>query len=187
MVRKMGNLSRALLLSTLLLFMSGCALVGSDSLEDTLAKNKQKRAEIEVLISKLKAHYDQGEKHYSNGDLDAAEAEYNAMLALKSEEENALYRLGAIAFRRGDYAKSADYFERTIASNPRHGKAHYNLASIRLMQAESHFKYFAATADRNANLEKVSRLLGHIDAFAVDGRDEADTQSLDRIAGALKK
>jgi outer membrane protein assembly factor BamD (BamD/ComL family) len=187
MVRKMGNLSRVSLLLSLLFLVPGCAVLGSDTLEDALVKNQKKRAEIEVLIGKLKAHYDQGEKHYSNGDLDAAEVEYSAMLTLKNEEENALYRLGSIAYRRGEYAKSADYFERTIAANPRHGKAHYNLASIRLMQAESHFKYFAATADRNANLEKVSRLLGHIDAFAVDGRDEADTQSLDRIAGALKK
>lgn len=186
MVRKMGRLNWTLLLS-LFLFLTGCASFGSDSLEDALVKTRQNRAEVETLIRKLKTHYEQGEEHYSNGDLGAAEAEYNAMLVLKSEEENALYRLGTIAFRQGEYAKSADYFERTIASNPRHGKAHYNLASIRLMQAESHFKYFAATADRNANLGKVSRLLGHIDAFAVGERHEDGIQSLDRIAGAIKK
>lgn len=187
MVRQVGHLRLRFLSLLVLVMLSGCASLGAPSLEKEVAKGQQSRAEIEVLIGKLKAHYDQGEKHYANGDLEAAESEYKAMLELKAEEENALYRLGNIAFRQGEYAKSADFFERVVASNPRNGKAHYNLASIRLMQAESHFKYFAATSDGKVDLEKVSKLLGHIDEFAVGSTEKDGADFLDRISGAIKK
>lgn len=187
MVREVGLLIRRSLPLLLLVVLSGCSSLGASSQDKEVTQAQKVRAEREALISQLKTHYEQAEKHYANGELDAAEGEYQAMLALRSEEENALYRLGNIAFRKGEYEKSAGFFERVIAVNPRNGKAHYNLASIRLMQAERHFKYFAATADGKADLQKVSTLLGHIDEFAADATKKDNAAFLDRISGAIKK
>ena len=183
----MGFVAKLSIIVLVCAWIGGCALVGDATLDSELADIEKSNQEMRELSNKLKAHYDQGEKFYSEGDFAAAEAEFNAMLDLKSEEEHALYKLGAIAYKKAEFAASANYFERAIAANPRNPKAHYNLASIRLMQAENHFKYYAALADRKADLEKISDLLGHIDEFAHYGNSEAADATLDKIAGAIKK
>lgn len=166
---------------------SGCAFLRAPTLDEEMAAEAEAhKAEIH-LVEQLKQHYEAGDRLYHEGKLDQAEVEFKAMLALKPEEENALYRLGNIAFKQSEYAKSADYFERAIKVNPRNAKAHYNLASIRLMQSQEHFKYYAALADPKADLSKVSRLLANIEGFASKDKKTEDPAFLDRIAGALKK
>lgn len=169
------------------LLMSACSLMGPKTLDQELAARAEQAGNWEEIAPKLKRLFDEGEALYNEGKLDEAEPRFHAMLALKPEDDTALYRLGTIAFRRGQYADSAVYFERTVKSNPRHQKAHYNLASIRLMQAENHFKYYAAMAGKDADLAKVSELLGDIDRFASGDKQGQSTQTLDKIAGALKK
>lgn len=168
-------------------FLSACSLLGPATLDQELAARSANAQDQEEVYKKLKALFDSGERFYGEGNLDEAEARFNAMLELKPEDDSALFRLGNIAFRRGKFAEAAGYFERAVKSNPRHQKAHYNLASIRLMQAENHFKYYAALAGKDTDLVKVTELLGSIDRFANSDKQAQGTQALDKIAGALKK
>ena len=167
----------------LISFLSGCASFGYNSLEDELSDQQEARS----LASKLKKHYEIGEQLYTQGKLELAEVEFKAMLEIKPEEPNALYRMGTLSFKKGMFDSAAEYFERTIKANPRNGKAHYNLASVRLMQAENHFKYYAALAGKKQDLSNVSILLGDIDKFNTNGKQIGKSASLDEIAGALKK
>lgn len=167
--------------------LGGCASFGYHSLEDEVRDGKAQDQVAIRVKSQLKQHFQRGEEFYQDGKLEMAEKEFLAMLELKAEEENALYRLGTICFKQAKFEASADYFERVIKSDPRHGKAHYNLASIRLMQAQDHYKYFAALAGKDQDLSKVSALLGDIDKFNTDGTQVDKGSSLDKIAGALKK
>lgn len=176
-------------LATLLLVsaLAGCAMLGEPTLDHELAARAKEAEKQSRVAQLLKQHYAAGEQLYQAGQLEPASVEFQAMLKLKPDDEYALYRMGSIEFRKGAYDKSAEYFERTVSSNPRHQKAHYNLAIIRLMQAEQHFKYYAALAEKGADLRKVTELLGNIDRFASGGGDEGINVSLDKIAGALKK
>lgn len=166
------------------LMLTACVL-GPSTLDQELARSSSD--DIEVMLQKLRQLFNEGEQLYGEGKYDEAESRFKAMLELKREDDSALYRLGTIEFRRGRYTESADYFERTVKSNPRHSKAHYNLASLRLMQAENHFKYYTALAGKDADLAKVTELLGSIDRFANADKQTNSTSTLDRIAGALKK
>lgn len=167
------------------LLLSACSWLGPATLDQELAAADRRGQE--ETYRKLRQLYDEGERLYGEGKLDEAEVRFNAMLELKPEDDSALFRLGNIAFRRGLFTDAAGFFERAVKSNPRHQKAHYNLASIRLMQAENHFKYYAALAGKDTDLARVTELLGGIDRFAHGDRQAQDTQALDRIAGALKK
>lgn len=174
-----------LLFGLAILFMVGCA---TPSLKQP--GTGQAESEAEQLREALKKHYEIGEGYYQTGKLDLARAEYLAMLDLKPEEENALYRLGTVAFKQRDFDLSANYFSRAIDSNPKNKKAHYNLANIRLMQAENHFKYYTALVDKDADLRRVSKLMADIDAFntkSIVSLKKTQTGSLDALAGALKK
>lgn len=167
--------------------LSGCASLGYKSLEDEVSEQARAQSAMTNLNRKLKQHYETGEQHYKAGQLDQAEVEFKAILELMPEEENALYRMGTLSFKKGQYDAAADYFERAIKVNPRNGKAHYNLASIRLMQAQNHYKYYAALAGKEQDLSNVTTLLGDIDKFNDGGRQTEHAGSLDEIAGALKK
>lgn len=172
-------------LATLLLcfLVASCSVLSPSTLDQVVAT----KALDSEQMAQLKQHFSEGERLYSEGKLDESETQFNAVLALKPEDDSALYRLGTIAFRRGQYAASAEFFERTVKSNPRNQKAHYNLASLRLMQAENHFKYYAALSGKDTDLAKVTELLGSIDRFANADQPGEPTHSLDRIAGSLKK
>lgn len=167
--------------------LSACSLLGPATLDQELADQVADSRSEEESYKKIKQLFGEGERLYGEGKLDEAEIRFNTILELKPEDDSALFRLGNIAFRRGMFAESAGYFERAVKSNPRHQKAHYNLASIRLMQAENHFKYYTALAGKGADLAKVTELLGSIDRFAHGDKQSQGTQTLDKIAGALKK
>lgn len=167
--------------------LSGCALFGPATLDKEMAEQARQGDEISAKVKQLRQHFQAGEGFYENDKLAEAEAQYKAMLALKPEDDSALYRLGTIAFKRGQFAESAAYFERAVKSNPRNQRAQYNLATIRLMQAENHFKYYVALSGKDTDLAKVTELLGSIDRFANADVRGNNTQALDEIAGALKK
>lgn len=177
---------RFLLLAGFLLFISGCAMFQEDTLDEVLVEGSKARKSETEISKLLKQHYDLGERYYQEDKLALAASEYRAMLELRPQDENALYRLGNIAFKEGNADKSAEFFEKVIGVNPRNAKAHYNLASIRLMQSQNHFKYYAALAGKGADLSKVSTLLGDIDEFTSLPSASEDQSSLDRISGAMK-
>ena len=171
------------LLVVLALLISGCA----SNAPDSIASMKDAAESQQILRQQLKTHYDQGERLYKAGQLDAARVEFTAMLDLKADEPNANYRLGTIAFKQGQFEDSATYFETVIQVEPKNFKAHYNLAAIRLMQAENHFKYYAALVEPETDLGKVSKLIADIDAFNSKRMPRSNELSLEQLATSLKK
>lgn len=115
-----------------------------------------------VVDEKIKS----AEQLYVDGNIEAAEKMYLDVNAASPNNALVLYRLGTISYRKGNTEKASTYFESVIEVDPRHAKAHFNLATIRLMQAESHFKYYIATADPKADIEKLSVLIGAIEEYA---------------------
>lgn len=178
---------RFLSLALLVVLLGGCGVFGYNTLDDEIREQRATQESAADLNKLLKQHYEKGEKFYKEGKLGLAEVEFKAMLKLKQEEENALYRLGTISFKQRKYDAAGAYFERTVKTNPRNSKAHYNLASVRLLQAENHYKYYAALAEKDQDLSSVTELLGNIDKFNSGGTPVGDSESLDKIAGALKK
>jgi len=174
---------RSVLVSILLVVVAGCA--SNPGNVDALKPKEQ--TEQEKLRAQLSVHYDSAESLYKAGKLGEAEAEFLKMLALKPGEPNACYRLGTIAFKLADYEKSAAYFEEAIRANPKHFKAHFNLASIRLMQSENHFKYYAALVDPDTDIRKVSQLVADIDKFNNKQLAPSREQTLDNLATTIKK
>lgn len=165
---------------------SGCSVLGEKTLEDVVAAEYKQSQEEQQRLMLLRERHAQAEAYYQDGLLDLAAKEFSGVLELKPDDEAALYRLGNIAFRKGDLDKSAAFFEKVINLNPRHAKAHYNVAIIRLSQSESHFKYYAALAEKGGDLSKISDLLGDIDRFSSKDKPGEEQNSLDKITGVLK-
>lgn len=113
-----------------------------------------------------------GEAAYARSDYIQAKVHYDQALKLGSKEATIFYRLGSISYRDGKFDSAAELFGKAIDIDPRFSKAHYNLATIRLMQAQDHFKYYTATADPKANIEPISKLIANIEEFAEESRKQ---------------
>ncbi len=78
-------------------------------------------------------HYSMGTVYLADGDLEAAEREYEA--ALEADWEiagmNTLNDLGIIAARRGDMAKAEHYFRLAVKVKPDYSKGWNNIGNIR--------------------------------------------------------
>jgi tetratricopeptide (TPR) repeat protein len=144
----------ALLLGSLF----GCAILGSDS----------KLKQVVEFENKVKA----AEQAYAEGNLPLAESLFLETSKLNPQDSTSLYRLGTISYRTGDTKKAAGYFEKVVELDPRNSKAQFNLATIRLLQAETHFKYYIATADPKANIDNLSKLIGSIEEYASENKNK---------------
>ncbi|CBL45137.1 Hypothetical protein HDN1F_15540 [gamma proteobacterium HdN1] len=113
----------------------------------------------------LNAMLQQAEHAYSDGNLQHAQTLLETALKDDESNANAWYRLGTIYYRSEDYDRAADSFARAIKIDPRNAKAQFNLATIRLQQAEAHFQYFIATTDPNADITELNVLLGAIERY----------------------
>ena len=145
-------MSRLLIALATVVILSGCSVLDSSRVNAS-----EKSAETLLL---------EAEELYAKGRFDEAEQLFLKASSLNPSDAQILYRLGTISFRKGKQDLAADYFVKTIEINPRNSKAHFNLATIRLMQAESHFKYFIATTDPKADIHSLSSLLGAIEEYA---------------------
>jgi tetratricopeptide (TPR) repeat protein len=78
------------------------------------------------------AHYSMGTIYLSQGNLDAAEAEYLAALDAPDSiaVADSLNDLGIIAARRGDTDKAEEYFKRAASGQPGYSKAYNNLGNL---------------------------------------------------------
>lgn len=142
----------------LLFFLSGCALLGSES-------NLKQTVDFE---NKLRA----AEEAYASGDFSLAQKLFLETSKINPQDASSFYRLGTIAYRDGDTKKAANYFETAVELDPRNSKAQFNLATIRLMQAENHFKYYIATADPKVDIESLSTLIGAIEEYALENKNK---------------
>lgn len=78
-------------------------------------------------------HYTMGTVYLADGNLEAAEREYEAAFEAdpKIAGVDALNDLGIIAARRGDMEKAEYYFRRAAKADPTYGKAWNNIGNIR--------------------------------------------------------
>lgn len=170
----MGRLYNRMKWSVLLLIISlvaGCASFG-----DKGARVKQELAQMEKLSGLLEV----GEKLYKNGQLTMAAEHFDDVLLIESDNLAALYRLGNISFRHQELDRAANYFGAVIELNPRHARAHYNVAVIDLMKAQRHLQLYVATADPSADLQKVRKILAEINTFAMNDAD-SKKRRLDKL------
>lgn len=152
------RINRLIASALLAVSLAACSTLSGDSAA-------QKAMEFD---SKFKA----GEQAYTAGNFDVAERLFLEAIELNPVNAPCFYRLGTISYRKGDTQKAAGYFESVVKIDPRHSKAHFNLATIRLMQAESHFKYYIATVDPKADIEKLSILIGAIEEYASSDKNK---------------
>lgn len=106
------------------------------------------------------------EREYTLGNLELADKLLAEAEKLAPKNERVLFRRGTIAFHRGDLDLSASLFERCLKANPVNGKAHYNLATIRLHQSSEHFRSFMENSPPQSNRKPIYKLLRSIDEFA---------------------
>lgn len=143
-----------IILAILCFTVTGCAMLGvSKGAKDASASFQEEIGDAERL--------------YAEGNfVEAKKLLIKVNTESASKDANVLYRLGTIAFKESDINLAAEYFESAIKQNPRSPKAHFNLATIRLMQAEEHFKYYVATVDPKADINDISTLIGAIESYA---------------------
>lgn len=102
---------------------------------------------------------------HERGELDAAEADYLAVLASGSEEPRALNGLGIVSEERGDRAAAARWFERALIAAPDAVPVLLNLGALRHEQgdldaAQRHYaRALAIDGDALAPLLNLGRLL----------------------------
>jgi hypothetical protein len=81
------------------------------------------------------AHYNYAHYLDDKGRYGEAVAHYRKAVAVDEDLYQAYNNLGIILMRQGRVDAAAEYFERTIAKNPRFGEPHLALAKIRFFQA----------------------------------------------------
>ena len=139
--------------------MSGCAALKQHEVEQELiAKVEKNKLKNELLK--------QGETFYREGNLKESRKTFSELLEHAPKSQIALYRLGNIAFKQGELDQAAEYFVQVIELNPRNAKAHYNLAMVRLIQSETHLKYYAAAVDADTDISSILAFLTQINQFS---------------------
>lgn len=141
--------------------LSGCSTLTKDRFGKETSREKMEKTSTKIA---------EASNQYRSGNLDGAEALYLDIIKDDPKNAEAFYRLGNIAFKRGQYQAASGYFARAIDNLPRNAKAHYNLAVTYLTLAEQHFKYYTATAPENTDVANVSDILRDIFEFATFGQ-----------------
>lgn len=134
----------------------------------------------------LEALVQDADAAYRRGDLDRAQASYEAVLRLDPDHAHAWNRVGAILAQRGDLEAAQRALERALSLNPRLAAAHSNLGNVHYQrgdytQALLCYQQAIALDPRNPvfyeNLHAAYKRLGQIDR-AVDALKRA--RALDR-------
>ncbi len=86
------------------------------------------------MSATARAAYQRGIQASRNGNLDAAQSQFERALALDAEAFKATYNLGVVADRRGDNATALQYYERTLSMQPDYERAAEGIALIHLRQ-----------------------------------------------------
>src|SRR5712691_3070067 len=76
-------------------------------------------------------------QHHQAGRLSEAEAAYRGVLAVDSENTDALHFLGVIAYQRGKHEQAAEWISRALALNESNAPAHNNLGNAFEAQGRS--------------------------------------------------
>lgn len=93
--------------------------------------------ESETVDETLKQHLSLGVAFYRSNMLEDAAREFQAALEIEPKHARALYRLGIIAFRRGDPGEAVEHFDRM----PEDARASYSVHRNRALALEVMGKY----------------------------------------------
>lgn len=128
-----------------------------DDLETKLAVYKKATV---VAPQCLRAHNNMGAILFKMGEVDQAEAAFNAAKALK-DLDIINNNLGAVALKKGDVAAAKEAFTASLAAGP---KVNYNLGIVNIIEGDyqSAVNYFGSEASYNAALAQY--LSGNDDA-----------------------
>ena len=164
------------LLLVVSLLGSGCASQGG-SVEGAEALVKQSTLIDGFLVA--------GEQLYNSNNLELAQAQFQRVLELDTVNIRALYRLGNIHFKVKELDKALAYYNKVIALNPRHSKAHFNVAVVNMMRAQGHFTLYRATAEADLDTTRVGVLLESIKAFSAPKKAKKESR-LNELYQALE-
>ena len=140
-----------------------------------------------IEIHSVKSYLMQGQQAYLEKNWASAIKSFEKALVLDEHSLPAMYKLGNIAYRQKKLPVARGYYEKVLARDPGYNMAQYNLAVVNLALAEKHFKYYTAMLNVDADVSKVSDLLGHIYRFSTGGSSRYDkSSSLERLAERLQ-
>lgn len=123
-----------------------------------LGKSRSNKELRDILIT--------ADSAYKSGDLELARQNY--LLALEDDAANqqALYRLGNMAFKNKHFEEAIDYYRKTLKSNPNHSRAHHNLSVALLVDARIHLTAYLALMDPAKSNSHILKMVDEIDQFA---------------------
>lgn len=151
--------------SSWLVMLLCLALVGGCATHD---RPDLMRAEKILAFDRL------GEEYYVNKEYEAAKDVFTELKKISPHHENAISRLGNIAFQQRDLDAAEAYFNELVTKYPENMRGHYNLGVIYLIRAEQSFKSLKAVATPEFDPRAVESMLRTIQEFA-SGRLGADT------------
>lgn len=110
---------------------------------------------------------DEADRYYLDKDYASASEYYQALIERHPEASYAHFRLGNIAFQSGDLEAASLAFQSAIDAYPGDARYHYNLALVRLNQAQvlasNAYQKFTARGEPAEEFERlandISRLL----------------------------
>ncbi len=105
------------------------------------------------------------DKAFKAEDFNQAERDYEQIAAKSPDLILPHFRLGLIAYHRGDLEKAADYYNRVLAKDQNHAPGIYNAAMIHLEQARRLLNQYEQAAPREAAMPRLTELRRAIEAL----------------------
>ena len=135
------------------------------------SKDKAKeQAEAIKQRNPYQGHLAFGLIYFVNEEFDLAEKEYQAAIALDSNDTQPYYSLGYLYTRQRQFDKATEIFENLLKSNPKEVSSYFHLGRIAVMsgknldKGEQYLKQYLQTepSDERPSFAFSHLLLGHI-------------------------
>lgn len=167
-----------ILIGLLIASLAGCAGV---------AERRSEPTPVAQEVQSLSLLWGRAELAYKNRDLESAKRDFEKLAKLKPADDHAWFRLGNIAALVGEDGVAIQHYRTTLSLNPKHKKAHFNLASMHLAKSEKHFLAYIAITDESEANNELLELLAGIERFSTDSTDAVDGTALSDLAGRLAR
>lgn len=128
---------------------------------------------VQAVAARLRA-----DAWYERADWGAAAAAYLELIDHAPGQVHAWLRLGNCRMRLGQPSEAAAAFERALALAPDEGRAGYNLALVRLAQAEAALRHARAPGRRLGAQAAEAQRLHALLRWLVEGDDREDGASV---------
>ncbi|HTI95509.1 MAG TPA: tetratricopeptide repeat protein [Rudaea sp.] len=125
-------------------------------------------------------------KQHRDGDLDAAEAAYRALLAAEPENADALHLLGTLLHKRGHAADAEESIRSALMQDPDCAQFHLSLGGVLMQQGRDDEAQaaFERALELDPNAAEAHALLGFVHARAGDMAAAEDRFKIGRRAEA---